>query len=288
MISRCYPSRMMPGPSPSPPYYLATDLDRTLFPNGAQTADDCMTELKEALIHHKVGVIYVTGRNQEQIREGMATYDPPPPEYAIAEVGTRIHRVRADGASFHDLESYTTHLKKVSPSWNRDLIEKHLLEDARLELQAPHNQNPFKISFNSQPEDLELLREDIPDRLNSCCSDFQVICSVDETTEQGLVDVLPAKANKLHALDFLRLELGLAKEQIIYSGDSGNDLEPLTSDFRSILVANATDAVRQAVRTRSRELGTGDSLFLAQADGQLNGCYYSGILQGLRHYGIIR
>lgn len=284
---KCYLSGMVSGSASSSRLYLATDLDRTLFPNGAQPADDCMTELKEALRQHQIGIIYVTGRNRGQILEGMETYNPPPPDYAIAEVGTRIYRVDADTRTFQPLDRYINHLQQVSPSWDRSAIESRLREEPGLILQSPENQNPFKISFHCQPDDLDALRRAIHGLLTPLTRDFQVIGSVDETTCQGLVDLLPGKANKLHALEFLRQELGLEQEQIIYAGDSGNDLEPLASGYRSILVANATDAVRQSVLELSGEAGTRDSLYLARPDRGLNGCYYSGILLGLRHYGLI-
>ncbi len=268
--------------------YLATDLDRTLFPNGEQEADDSLAELKEAVHRHQLGVIYVTGRNREQIREGINRYDPPLPEYAIAEVGTRIHQVDPASLAFDELKSYTTHLQQVSPGWERNRIESHLLkEEPRLELQSPENQNPFKISFHCRPDDLESLRMEIPKHLRALSDDFQEIFSIDETTDQGLVDILPGKANKLHALDYLRQHLALTTDQVIYAGDSGNDLEPLASHYRSILVANATDAVRQSALALSDKNGTRDSLFLAHPDQELNGYYASGILQGLRHYRVI-
>jgi hydroxymethylpyrimidine pyrophosphatase-like HAD family hydrolase len=278
---------MASNSSTTPRLYLATDLDRTLFPNGAQDEDDCMSDLKEAIERHHLGLIYVTGRNQDQIREGMNTYDPPPPEYAIAEVGTRIHTIDPDCGAFQEMSRYTRHLHQVSPTWNRKDIQDRLMQDTRLRLQAPHNQNPFKISFHCEPVDLDALQQDIPGHLSGLTTDVQVICSVDETTDEGLVDILPGNANKLHALEFLKEELNLTTEQIIYAGDSGNDLQPLASGFRSILVANATDSVRQAVLELSAQLGTHDSLYLAKPADGLNGCYYSGILLGLRHYGII-
>lgn len=66
---------------------LATDLDRTLFPNGSQPADDSMPRLADFIARHDITVVYVTGRNLEQIREGIAEFEPPLPVYAVAEGG---------------------------------------------------------------------------------------------------------------------------------------------------------------------------------------------------------
>ena len=66
----------------------------------------------------------------------------------------------------------------------------------------------------------------------------------------------------------------------MFAGDSGNDLDVLISDIRSVLVANA-----DAETKRRAEKASGEALYVAKG-GYLgmNGNYSAGILEGAAHY----
>ena len=66
----------------------------------------------------------------------------------------------------------------------------------------------------------------------------------------------------------------------VFAGDSGNDLDVLSSPIHAVLVANAGDDVRAAARSAPQS-----SLYMARG-GYLgmNGNYSAGILEGLAHY----
>ncbi len=50
-----------------------------------------------------------------------------------------------------------------------------------------------------------------------------LIWSIDEAANVGLLDVLPQNATKLHAIEFLQQQLGVALPDVVFAGDSGND-----------------------------------------------------------------
>ena len=81
---------------------------------------------------------------------------------------------------------------------------------------------------------------------------------------------------------YLRYRMG---DEILFAGDSGNDLDVLAGPVPAVLVANANDAVRQVAEAQSSAAGTSASLYLA-GGGLLgmNGNYAGGMLEGIAHY----
>jgi hypothetical protein len=121
-----------------------------------------------------------------------------------------------------------------------------------------------------------LAEENLPSR---------IIWSVDENTDSGLVDVLPESASKLHAVRFLMEHSGHRLANTLFAGDSGNDLEVLCSDVHSVLVANASDSVREQALRLARQAGTLQALYAARGGLRgMNGNYSAGILEGLVHF----
>jgi hydroxymethylpyrimidine pyrophosphatase-like HAD family hydrolase len=111
------------------------------------------------------------------------------------------------------------------------------------------------------------------------------VWSIDETTDTGLLDVLPVSASKLHALEFLRERLAVALGRTVFAGDSGNDMEVLASAVPSVLVANARDAVRTEAAAAALRAGHGKALYLAHGGlAGMNGNYSAGILEGVAHF----
>jgi len=108
---------------------------------------------------------------------------------------------------------------------------------------------------------------------------------VDETTETGLLDILPERATKLHAVEFLMKRVEVDEEHLVYAGDSGNDLPVLTSGLQAVLVANAIPEVRQQAQEGVRQRKCNNRLYLARGEFLgMNGNYAAGILEGLAHF----
>jgi len=107
-----------------------------------------------------------------------------------------------------------------------------------------------------------------------------LIWSVDEEGGVGLLNFLPANANKLHAIRFLIDKRGFLRDNTVFAENSGNDLEVLMSDIPAVLVANAENQLRSRV-------GQAEAATIYIAKGGylgMNGNYCAGILEGVAHY----
>ncbi|MBU0498479.1 MAG: HAD-IIB family hydrolase [Gammaproteobacteria bacterium] len=264
---------------------LCTDLDRTLLPNGAQPESP---EARPLFAHLAAGsklvLAYVTGRDRVLVQEAMDKYNLPRPQFVISDVGSNIYDLRAG-----DWEVWRQWQAEIAVDWNgRDhgnLLT--LLADVDpLRLQEEAKQNRFKLSYywplGTHTADLHARLEE---RLGAEGIRASLIWSLDEPAGVGLLDVLPKRATKLHAVEFLRQYLGLSEMQTLFAGDSGNDLPVLASSIPSVLVANAMDSVIQEALSLASVQGNTDRLYVASGGfWGMNGNYSAGILEGLAHY----
>ena len=77
---------------------LATDLDRTLLPNGSWEPDSGAIELfNDLTADHDVLVVYVTGRNLQLTENAIREFGVRYPDILCGDVGTTIRKYR-DGA----------------------------------------------------------------------------------------------------------------------------------------------------------------------------------------------
>jgi hypothetical protein len=267
-------------------FYIATDLDRTLLPNGNQPYDNSMRLFTKIVKNEKLGLIFVTGRHLKLIEQAIRKYHTPHPDYAIAEVGTTIYK-QEKGKFIEDKEWIKT-VASLTKGWDLNAFKEMLsvIKDTRL--QEEDKQNQFKLSYYiDNLEKSELIVKDVTRLIKPACPDATIVYSVDETHDIGLLDILPKHATKLTALEYLRKKLKLKRKQVIYCGDSGNDILPLTSRYRSILVRNAIKEVRNTVKNLCLEKDCTDLLYNAQGYKKLNGYYVSGIIEGLIKFGTI-
>lgn len=260
---------------------LATDLDRTLLPNGKHPESPlARSRFRQFVARPEVKLVYVTGRHRELVMEAMADYDLPQPHFVIADVGTSLYEIR-DGA-WHLCDDWR---QRLMWEWNNcapEQLAAVLTDVPELLMQEAAKQSALKLSYYTPAlgDPAELLTR-VRERLAATGANTCLIWSVDETTHTGLLDVLPAGAGKLAALEYLRKQLGIAMNKTVFAGDSGNDMEVLVSEIPSVLVANADDAVRAEALKR----GDSDTLYLAQGGlAGMNGCYSAGILEGVIHF----
>jgi HAD superfamily hydrolase (TIGR01484 family) len=263
------------------PILLATDLDRTLLPNGEQPESPLARQYFRSLVARpEVRLAYVTGRHRELVEAAMAEYELPRPDFVIADVGTSLHEVRAD-----DWQQVPEWQQAIASDWgghSHAQLAAMVGELPGLRMQEAAKQGVCKLSYYAAPlaNPAELLGR-VRERLAASGARINLVWSVDETTATGLLDVLPASASKLHALEFLRQRLGIPLNRTVFAGDSGNDMEVLVSGIPSVLVANAQPSVRAEAMARA------DAPNLYLASGGLlgmNGNYSAGILEGVVHF----
>lgn len=263
---------------------LATDLDRTLLPNGRWEADPQAIELFNRLTEtHQTYVVYVTGRSLELTEQAIQEFGIRYPQVLIGDVGTTI-RDYEDGRWQFD-EDWIRHVRAHSPRWALDGLKDAVADISGLVEQPPENLNPFKQSYFVDHDKSEAILELVDQRVAGHF-DETAIYSYDSQSGDGLLDFLPKSANKQTALEFVAEKLGLPKSGVVFCGDSGNDVFPLTAGFSGVLVRNADD---QLVRSVKQALDANPGLRVYFAEGNfkgLSGYYTSGVIEGAYHYGV--
>lgn len=261
-------------------YLLCTDLDRTLIPNGAQPESPAAGARFAQLVRREdVTLVYVTGRHRALIERAVVEHNLPQADYAIADVGATIYQVGASG--WHQWHEWDEH---IAPDWcnlTHDDLYRLLSVFPSLKLQESEKQGLYKLSFYAPPDiDAQALLAEMDILLLQAGVSANLIWSIDEAAATGLLDVLPARAGKLHAIRFLMRKLAIGRGSTIFAGDSGNDLDVLLSDIPAVLVANAAADVKQQAENAADAV-----LYIAQG-GYLgmNGNYAGGILEGVAHY----
>ena len=264
---------------------VCTDLDRTLLPNGFQPESPQARPLLRRLAEHPdVTLVYVSGRYLRSIEAAIQEYGLPLPDYAIGDVGTSIYR-----PAHGEWRLWEQWSQRIGADWHGHRREEIAGWLADIEILAPQEaakQNRFKLSYYT-PADLDVdeLFAELQARLSARGVKATLVWSIDETTDTGLVDLLPPRATKLSAVRFLMDESGFEPRNTLFAGDSGNDLPVLVSGIPAVLVANATEEVRRAAIEACTASGTEDALYLAHGGFLgMNGNYAAGMLEGLAHF----
>lgn len=266
---------------------LCTDMDRTLIPNGAADESPRARPLFFDLASRPdLKLAYVTGRHKALVKQAIRDYSLPEPDYVIGDVGTTLYHVQ--GNVWRMDQAWRDEIGRDWHGLKHDTITA-LLSDIHapgFELQDPEKQNQYKISFyTAASADIGTLDDKISKIFADNGITANLIWSRDEARNKGLLDILPRRANKVQAIRFLMDSEKIAADRTVFSGDSGNDLDALTSGLNAILVRNAADDVRLAVLDRLAETGGKDCLFLPKGNFfGLNGNYAAGIIEGLVHF----
>jgi len=264
---------------------LCTDMDRTVIPNGVQSEYVmARKQFTEFCSLPEVMLTYVTGRHQKLVRQAIKNYSLPTPDFAITDVGTKIYHI-AD-QQWQPLAAWEQETDKDWGGKDRGQLKALLKDFNYLQPQELTKQNTHKLSYYvSLHVDQEALLAQMQQRLQQAGVNASLIWSIDEPKGIGLLDVLPKNATKLHAIDFLRQYAGFSLDEVVFAGDSGNDLPVLASDIPSVLVANATEDVRLAALDLAQHKGTQAALYLATGNNSHNnGNYSSGVLEGVYHF----
>jgi len=264
---------------------LCSDLDRTILPNGSQKESPrARSVLQQLAKRPEITLVYVTGRDKALILDAIKEFAIPVPDYAIGDVGTTLYSV-TDG-KWKMTDSW---MRLISKDW-KGLERQYLawlLDDLdEIWLQEPEKQNRYKLSYYADHTvDHHLLVENIRRRLEAKGVDAGIIWSVDEPSKLGLIDVLPEHATKLQAIKFLLQTEGVPEQRTVFCGDSGNDLDALTSGLQAVLVKNAAEDIRNETLEILRHKQMTGRLYIARGDfWGMNGNYAAGVLEGLAYF----
>lgn len=246
------------------PFLFVTDLDNTLVGD-----DQALVELNHRLSQHRqeygTKIVYATGRSLTLYRELQIEKQLLQPDALVAAVGTEIY---LNGGENLD----TAWSEKLTQGWNRDLVLATTAHFADLIPQPETEQRPFKVSFFLTSSSAGEVLPQLESSLQKQDLDVKLIYS----TGQDL-DILPRHSDKGLAVQFLRQQWGVAPEQTVVCGDSGNDIALFASgESRGIIVGNASSELLQW-----HNANRVDYHYLARS------ACAGGILEGLQHFGFL-
>jgi HAD superfamily hydrolase (TIGR01484 family) len=264
---------------------ICTDLDRTLIPNGVDAeSPEARKWFHKMAALPEIVLAYVTGRDQILVREAVEEFELPLPAFVLGDVGSTIFACK--GWNWQHWEAWEAH---IAPDWGgRGHAELATLLAGLpdLLLQEEAKQNTHKLSYYVS---LGVKHRELMEAMERCLRAegirASLIWSIDEPADIGLLDVLPARATKRHAIEFLMEELGFGLANTVFAGDSGNDLPVLVSPIPAILVHNASPEIKMEAQEMAAIAGTTQALYLANGGFHgMNGNYAAGILEGMAHY----
>lgn len=263
------------------PKALATDLDGTFIPLGGHPENVfALLAIERALQDDSFQLAFVTGRHLELTLDAIRAHALPTPHVLIADVGTSIY-LRDDERGWQPSEEYAAALSAIASPETLSRLGTELVASEELRLQEPEKQGPFKLSFYCDEAELPRIADAIRSRLRRDGHACDVVDSIDPFNGDGLIDVVPRNASKAFAIDWWRRFHDLQPEEIVFAGDSGNDLAALIAGYRAIVVGNASDQIRRDVIRHHEQSGWNDRLHLATEHAT------SGVLAGARHFGLI-
>lgn len=263
---------------------LATDLDRTLLPNGSWPVDEKAIALfNEWTAKQGVLVVYVTGRNLNLTEKAIREYGVRFPDILCGDVGTTIRHYENGNWSMD--QGWIDHVHHMSPRWDNAAIRDVLAQVDGMREQEAEHQNEFKQSYYVDHQNRETILAEA-EVLIGGKFDEVLIYSFDSNNGNGLLDVLPASATKQTSLEYVA-RVYKAGRDIVFCGDSGNDVFPLTAGFLGVMVRNADEQLVQQV-SEAKQKNSAIQIYHAKGGFMgLNGYYVSGVLEGAYHYGIL-
>lgn len=265
---------------------LCTDLDRTLLPNGnVPESELARPAFRHIVEREEVVLVYVTGRDVALTEQAITEYELPEPDFLVCDVGTGIYHRNGNRWMVFD-----TWERTINTDWHGQTaseLARKIPALPHLQLQDPSRIKKHKLSYHASPSDTA--RNDLAvleKHLSSLNIKYRCVYSIDETIDDALVDVLPASAGKLGAIDFLARQTDVPAEQVYFSGDSGNDRDVLLSDYNTAVVANASAKFKHTILHEASEKNRTSQIYLADGslNSSLNGNYAAGIVEGFVHY----
>ena len=264
---------------------LCTDLDRTLLPNGSEPESaNARKNFSRLAQHPQVTLVYVTGRHQQLVEQAIKKYKLPQADYVIADVGSTVYEIKAH--SWHYQQQWERLIEHDWGGKNANQLHSLLADLNGLQLQEESKQNTHKLSYYvTLNNDHQKIISAMQSLLQQQSIKANLIWSIDQLANTGLLDVLPASAGKRQAIEFLMQQLNFDYYETVFAGDSGNDICVMSSQIQSVLVANAEEEVRDTAIKQAQANHQQNTLYLAQGNFMdMNGNYSAGILEGVAHY----
>lgn len=259
---------------------LASDLDGTLIPleRGAKRLREVAELVAAVAGAENLSLAYVTGRHLSLGIAGIAEVGLPLPDWFICDVGTSVYR-RVDGV-FEPDEAYREAMRQAFGGLSGAEIRDAIGDLDGLELQEEEKQAEFKVSYYTRGRP-EPFVQAVQSRLDAAHAKANLVPSYDPVSGRGLIDLLPARVAKDYAVRYLHDATGVDEQHLVYAGDSGNDRAAMLTGYRAIVVGNADEALKKDLGIESVAQGIAERIYFAEHP------YARGVLEGLRHFGLL-
>ncbi len=233
---------------------MITDIDNTLVGH-----DESMQQLFQLLEEHRDDIAWgvATGRSIELTLEAMTEYDFPMPDILVCSVGTEIYY----GPDLRMDKGWQQH---ISYQWKPEKIKEALNDLNFLVFQEAEGQRGYKISYYLEE------KEDRLAKVYECIGEQRIRCQIIYSHNQFL-DILPTRASKGRAIDYLRYKYEFSPRNVMVAGDSGNDEDMIDGHARGLVVGNHSEELSK--------LGGKANIYFSSDE------YAAGIIDGLYHYG---
>jgi hydroxymethylpyrimidine pyrophosphatase-like HAD family hydrolase len=264
-----------------PSWLLASDLDGTVIPldRAPERAEEIRAFTRAVDGNPALALAYVTGRSLQLATLGVEEFALPPADFLAVDVGTRVFRRTPEGYA-PDL-AYDERMTEAVGGVELAKVSGVLDDISELQIQPAWGQGRFKRSYFVDPSVPEAeLVERARELIEAEGGRVALVTSHDPVRDVGLLDILPHGVAKDVAVRHLREITGVARDQVVYAGDSGNDMAAFLAGFAGIVVGNAPEALKERLRRAHADGGDSTRLFFAEAP------FSGGVLEGLRHYGV--
>ena len=215
-----------PEPEKQPTQLLVSDLDNTLTgcPEGIRRFRRFMERRQE------IGFVVATGRSIVEARRLVRDWELPTPLAWITSVGTEVYR--DEGGELMLDQEYS---RFIDADWNPEAVASLLSGYPGLVAQPSYEQRPYKRSFFVENEGHAAEIE----KLVRC----KGVAARVVFSHSRLLDILPSKAGKAAAMNYVADRLKVPASHVFAAGDSGNDVDMLTACENAILVGNHAEEV---------------------------------------------
>lgn len=246
-------------------FLFVTDLDNTLI-GDEKSLKILNQQLSQHRQHYGTKIVYATGRSLFLYRQLTTEHSLLPPDALITSVGTEIYFNPND--DIFDSEW----AEIIAPGWNRNQVITTAANFSELLLQPTSEQGLFKVSYYLTEPGAEGVLHQLESVLHEGGLDVKLIYSGGKD-----LDIIPQKADKGLAVQFLQQKWGFDGTKTVVCGDSGNDISLFSvGGSRGIIVGNVRTELRQW-----HEKNPINYRYLARTK------YASGIIEGLHHFGFI-
>jgi sucrose-phosphate synthase len=162
----------------------------------------------------------------------------PHPDVLICSAGSEIYY----GEKLIPDKGWDSH---INYQWKRDDIQKQLSKFPGIRLQEHDAQWPFKLSYYVD----DFTPDDMAD-LHKFLDDHKLKAKV-LLTDNKFLDILPFRASKGSAVNYLSYKWNHPMSRIITAGNGGNDIDMLKGKAKAIVVSNYSPELEELKKNKA-------------------------------------